>query len=158
MDLTFPTAGGRFNVRIGVVVIVGDRLLLQGDRRVGVLVPPGGRCRLHESSRDAAEREMREELGRSVEIGRLLWVIESFFGIDGVAFHELGFVYEGHLDPVDPLVEEVGEFAGAEADEDLFFRWVPVGELGSLEIYPQVLRSRCRALPATVEHVVIDPR
>jgi 8-oxo-dGTP pyrophosphatase MutT (NUDIX family) len=155
MDLTFFLGHDRFNIRVSAVVIARDQVLLQGSVGYPFFVPPGGRCALHESTREAAARELREELGRVVAVGRLLWLIESFFPLDGFAVHELTFVYEAALPHGDSLVDREGDFPGADGDPGIFFRWVPLARLAALEIYPQVLRTRCADLPQETEHLVV---
>src|SRR5262249_14661542 len=149
---------GAFNVRVGAIVIAEGRLLLQGDRRVDFFVPPGGRCALYEATRDAAARELREELGREPSVGRLLWIVENFLERDGVAVHELGFLYEAHLLAGDPLIGVHGDVPGPEEEPSIFFRWVPLPELGFLSVYPRFLRTLSAVLPDATQHIVIDER
>ncbi len=158
MDLTFTTGRDRFNVRVAVVVVARDRVLLQGVHGYPWWIPPGGRCSIHESSRHAAERELAEELGCDLRVGPLLWMIENFFELDGFAVHELTFVYAATLPEGDPLLEHIGDFAGADGDQQVYFRWVSLTDLASLEVYPHVLRTRCASLPTMTEHLVIDQR
>ncbi len=46
-----------------------------------------------ETSAETLQREMVEELGVAVEVGRLLWVVENFFDFEKRHWHELGFYY-----------------------------------------------------------------
>lgn len=155
MDLTFPTPSEMFNVRVAVAIVHDGRLLVQGDHHYPFVVPPGGRCRLHESTADAARREIREELACDVAIGRLLWLVENFFELDGRRVHELTFVYEGRLPADAPFVATEGDFLGAEDNPRLFYRWVPLPELATLELYPEVLRGAADGFPASTERVVV---
>ncbi len=158
MDLTFLVEKGAFNVRVGAIVIAEGRLLLQGDRRFDFLVPPGGRLALHEATRDALARELREELAREPSVGKLLWIVENFFDHNGVTVHELGFLYEANLSTRDPLRGIRGDFRGPENEPSIFFRWVPLPELGSLLVYPRFLRALSAVLPDVTQHVIIDER
>ena len=115
-------------------------------------------CRTHEATRDAAARELREELGREATVGRLLWLIENLFQHDGVTVHELGFISGAHLPAGDPLIGAQGDFPGADGEASIFFRWVPRADLTSLAIYPHVLRTLAPVLPAVAEHIVVDER
>jgi 8-oxo-dGTP pyrophosphatase MutT (NUDIX family) len=156
MDLSFTTTSTDvFNVRVAVALVHHDRLLVQGDVRYPFLLPPGGRCRLNEQTSEAARREVAEELGCSVEIKRLLWLVESFFGFDGRRVHELTFVYEGILPQDAPFLDVDGDFKGAEDDPRLFFRWVPLASLATLELYPEVLRFSMGRFPSYTERVVM---
>ena len=96
---------------------------------------PGGAVELGEFSTDALGREMREELGVAVEIGRLVWMVENLFDYRGTSYTEYGFYYEA-----DWLPQRIGdaEFAGEEPDQ--FFRWARNEEIASLDFRPAVLR------------------
>jgi len=88
----------------------------------------------------------------------LLWIVENFFDRDGVTVHELGFLYEAHLSPGDPLIGIRGDFRGPEDEPSIFFRWVPLPELGFLSVYPHFLRTLSAVLPDATRHIVIDER
>ena len=156
MDISIRQDDGLLNVRVAGVILDGaGRLLLQGDPRGTFLIPPGGRCKLHEDSRAALARELEEELGAGFVVGRLLWVVENFFGYEGVRVHEYTFVYLAHVADAAPMLTQGDRFDCLDGVEGAYFRWVPANELAETEIYPEVLRTRCGALPRGIEHVVV---
>jgi len=55
---------------------------------------PGGAIESGEFSTDGLVREMREELSITIEIGRLVWIVENLFEYRGTAYTEYGFYYE----------------------------------------------------------------
>lgn len=59
----------------------------------------GGGVELGETHRAAVQREVSEELAATIRDLRYLGVVENIFQIDGVAGHEIVFVYTGCLDP-----------------------------------------------------------
>ena len=59
----------------------------------------GGSVELGETHREAILREVREELGASVQDLTYVDVIENIFRIDGVRGHEIVFIYRGRLHP-----------------------------------------------------------
>jgi 8-oxo-dGTP diphosphatase len=66
-----------YDTRLGsyaVIVDERDRLLLALWNEAGRWTLPGGGVELHESVEEAAVREVREETGYDVELGRLLGV------------------------------------------------------------------------------------
>jgi 8-oxo-dGTP pyrophosphatase MutT (NUDIX family) len=94
-------------------------LVLEGfDREKGspFYRPLGGGIEPGEHSREAAAREMQEEVGLEVTDLRLLGVLESIFRCNGHPGHEIVFVYEGRF--VDASAYELDELRGEEANGD----------------------------------------
>lgn len=145
--------GGVFRVRIGAVLLDGARVLLQRDLALDepFWVLPGGRAEFGEQGRDTAVREVAEELGVCASVDRLLWVNENRFGRHAETCHELGLYFL--MRPEDPLPTTDDSFTGPEGDR-FEFRWHRVDDLGSLELYPEFLRTALRSLPPNPEHVV----
>lgn len=145
--------GGVFRVRIGAVILDDARVLLQRDLALDkpFWVLPGGRAEFGEQGRDTAVREVAEELGVRASVDRLLWVNENRFGWAEEICHELGLYFL--MRPEDSLPAVDGSFTGPEG-ERFEFRWHPIEDLESLELYPEFLRTALRSLPEAPEHVV----
>lgn len=180
--IAFDAGRARFNLRVTGVAVRDDLVLLQHIRQPlqrqpagEVALPherlptrqveiddfwclPGGRAELSELAADTLRREMREELGVAVGVGRLLWVVENFFDHDGRAYHELGLYFAMTLPPDAGLRARTGPFDGDEAFREggiaLVFQWQPLDALDRLALYPAFLRRALRALPATTAHIV----
>ena len=82
-DLTVRLPLGRFNLRVGAVILHEGRLLAMQDEHAPYFYLPGGRIRLHETAEDALLRELREELAMDARILRPLWAHENFFHLAG---------------------------------------------------------------------------
>jgi 8-oxo-dGTP pyrophosphatase MutT (NUDIX family) len=121
--------------RACAIIRQADRLLLNRFGGDSFWALPGGAIESGEFSTEALVREMREELGLTVEIGRLIWVVENLFEYRGAFYTEFGFYYEAGWVP--PGIGDE-EFAGVEADQ--FFRWVRYDEIAALDFRPTVLR------------------
>ena len=78
----------QFLYRTAAVALNGDLVLLQriGDAKFWCL--PGGRMEMGETAESGLKRELREETGFDADVGRLLWVIENFYGQGSVRLHE----------------------------------------------------------------------
>ena len=153
-DITYDQPGGRFLLRVvGVAIQDGHALL---HRAVGddFWSLPGGRCTVMEASANALVREMREELGLTVEVGRLLWVVENFFTHMGVPHHEIGLYYQMTLPADAPQHDTSRAFAGQEVHNPLIFQWFPLSEMSALRLYPKFLRDGLQAPPEHIQHVV----
>jgi 8-oxo-dGTP pyrophosphatase MutT (NUDIX family) len=103
---------------------------------------PGGSIEVGEFSADALLREVEEEVGVRVKVGRLVWVIENLFDYRDTNYTEFGFYYEAVWPEHVPL--RAGEFLGAEADQ--YFRWCDVAETAALDLRPSGLRAPLLAL------------
>ncbi len=109
--------------------------------------PPGGEIRFGERAEDAVVREIREELGRSIEITGRLGASENLFTLGGVAGHEVVFEFVARFveadapDNLDPL-ETVGNDA-----ETFVARWFPLAEVlaGTHHFVPEGLPERLAA-------------
>lgn len=156
--ISFERDGARFNFRTAGVCVEDGWVLLHRAVRDDFWSLPGGRVEMGEESAVALDRELREELGVAAEIGRLLWVAENFFALDGVPFHELGLYYAFTLPPGSAWHDTTRDHAGIEDDLEeplrLIFRWFPLSALADLPLYPVFLRTALRRLPAQTERIV----
>jgi 8-oxo-dGTP pyrophosphatase MutT (NUDIX family) len=128
-------------VRAAVIIVKDDSLLLvkHVDPRSGATwwIPPGGGLEPEDGSILAcAEREVFEETGLQVELGKLVYLREFAEVAAGVRHIEIYFLcgsYQG--------VITLDNVAGSGPDED-YIRdvvWVPRGDLAGLDVYPEHL-------------------
>jgi 8-oxo-dGTP pyrophosphatase MutT (NUDIX family) len=116
---------------------------------------PGGRAEIGETSAETLKREMMEELGVEITVGRLLWSVENFFRYEEHDWHELGFYYLMDLPAHFPfhLTEIVHRI---EDGHPLEFKWVPATKaaLQALDIPPYFIAEAIEDLPSTSCHIV----
>jgi 8-oxo-dGTP pyrophosphatase MutT (NUDIX family) len=152
--LMVDSYGERFLYRVAGVALVDGRLLVQQFEGETFWCLPGGRVEMGEPAEEALAREMREELGCEVRIGRLLWVIDNFFRHRRVDHHELGLYFAITLPEGSSQVSGEpwtgSEDVGLAENEtlELHFSWQPIDELPTLDIKPSCLREMLRELPA----------
>lgn len=152
--ITFDRHAGRFNHRTAGACLHDDHVLLQRADREDYWALPGGRVELQEDTRTALRREMREELGCDVEVGRLLWVVENFFPLSEKDYHEVSFVYE--IQPSDPeVLRKTRTFAVVDGGVAIRFAWFPLRSLAEVELKPSFLRQALPEPPAVTTHLVI---
>ncbi len=130
------TARSIIRGRACAIIRQADCLLLNRFGGDSFWALPGGAVELGEFSTDALVREMREELGVTVAIGRLLWIVENLFEYRGTSYTEFGFYYDADWPSSGELAAD--EFAGHEPDQ--FFRWVKYEDIAALDFRPTVLR------------------
>lgn len=156
--ITFAQDGIRFTYRIVGVAMDDGRVLLHRAETEDFWALPGGRGELLETAATTLRREMCEELGVEVEVGRLLWVVENFFRYAGADYHELALYFLMNP-PMDwPRRCQSEPFDGQEGHLRLVFQWFPVAALEALPLYPTFLRQALQVLPAVPEHVVHTDR
>ena len=166
--ISFIVDDVQFNFRAAAVIIDDGYVLLHRASYEPFWALPGGRVEASEPSAVTVARELAEELGPAcdAQVGRLLWVVENFYGEEDAPFHELGMYYLVSLGADSPYLAKDRAHDGIEGDLSqnegvyirLIFQWFPVDALADMPLYPTFLRERLAALPATPELVVhTDP-
>jgi len=93
---------------------------------------PGGHIEFGETAAEALVREIKEESGQDVEVGRLLGVLENSFLQHGEKHCEINLVYEMSLAP-----RRDGADAAVNAIEPwIEFEWRDIGDLASANLLP----------------------
>ena len=100
---------------------------------------PGGHVEWQESAPKALDREMQEETGQKVDIGRFLGAIDHawrFAGDDVCCHtHEINVVFQCHSAFLDPSIVPV------QKEEHVAFRWVPVQDIDDVDVRPGCLKN-----------------
>ncbi len=152
-DVSWSGRGGLFSLRVGAVLVRDGRVLLTRTEGQDHWFLPGGRVKLGEPAAVALRRELREELGVTVDEVRMRLVAENFFAApDGVGVHELGLYGECAADGV----PEEAEFVGVEGPGSVF-RWVTADELARLDVRPRQVADLLFALPGHLVHPQVGP-
>ena len=157
--IRFNDQGRRFNARVAGLALRDGHLLIHRAVHEPFWTIPGGTAELGEDSRATLVREMEEELGVTVTVGRLLFLVENFFHFEKRAWHEIGWYYLIDLPTGFPfssdgrIIHEI-----ADGKNRLEFKWVPATRerLEALPLPPVFLASRIEALPTTTEHIIWD--
>jgi 8-oxo-dGTP pyrophosphatase MutT (NUDIX family) len=152
MQLEVLRGADAFKIRAAALIVRDGRVLLNSLR--GPDEPwmlPGGTGEFGETAEATLRRELREELGVDVRVGRLVWVVEHFFPLNGRCWHQLLWLHEATLP--DDCGLPVCDAWTSETTHDVF-RWTPFGELRALRLLPGFLADAVGDLPAAPRHVV----
>lgn len=146
MDLTFHTEKGRFNYRVGAIILKDDQLLAVKNERSSYYYTVGGRVHFDENCEDAVKREVYEELGIHLEVDRPLFFHENFFTETDSHehFHEIAVYYlMKNSDELNNL--ECHLFTENGMQEEL--HWIFLDQLQDIILYPQFLKTKLLSLP-----------
>lgn len=146
----------RFNCRVAGLGIREGHVLVHRAVHEPFWTFPGGRGEIGETSEETLKREMMEELGVRVRVGRLLWMVENFFHYEQRDWHELGLYYLMDI-PTEFLFRPHEIIHRVEdGGNHLEFKWVPATReaLTALDIPPYFIADEIEALPASPRHLV----
>jgi 8-oxo-dGTP pyrophosphatase MutT (NUDIX family) len=152
-----PAGDRRFTLRVGAIIIHDGRVLCERGRSGATpfWFLPGGRTELGEAAAESLAREVGEELGLHATIGRLVYVVEYFFGYDGRRYHEVGLYFAVDLPAGSYPPTGTGPFARMDGDVELVFEWLPLVDLPATALYPSFFTTAPQSLPAETTHVVV---
>lgn len=97
-DLSVQAGNGILNIRVGAIIMQGDKVLMVGNEDSDYFYSVGGRIKFGESAQDAVIREVFEETGVHMQVERLGFVHENFFAGDtasnfGKEIYEISFFF-----------------------------------------------------------------
>ena len=93
MDITIDVGEYKLNVRAAGVMIHNGKVLVHKNMNSNHYALIGGRVEIGENSADTVRREIKEELGKDVQITGYVSTIENFFEMKGSKYHEIMFVH-----------------------------------------------------------------
>lgn len=142
-DLTFDLEGGRFNCRAAGIIIHGGKVLFHKNPADVYYALIGGRVKIRESSDKSVKREIKEELGKEVEIKEYMASVENFFELDNKKFHEILFVYRAEFknDEDKKILETLHNVENTKKDKVVQYEWLSLNELDKYDIRPSVIKE-----------------
>jgi len=151
-DLTFKTSKGKFNYRVGAIIIRDQKLLMIKNDSAPYYYSVGGRVKLNETSEEAFVRETFEETGIELEIDRLAFIHEHFFQeeITREYYHEISFFY---LMKVPSNINFVCESFGEQGAKE-HLHWLPIEDLESYHLYPEFFKTKLSRSIRNIEHII----
>lgn len=141
-----------FMYRVGGIAVHDGRLLVEHNVKHDFCFVPGGRVEYGENAVQALSRELDEEFGGSVQIGRLVIVSDNLFELDGIRYQEALLYFVVEFDPGHPILGREGRF---EAEEPkLVYEWLSLDGLEEAELFPRFLRELVHDIPQTPKYVI----
>jgi len=152
----FDDGVDRFQMRAAAIAIRNRRVLVQNLKGDPTVFLPGGRIEQGEGSADTLVREIEEEFGHVVEVGDLVYVMESFYPDRAQQFHEVAFYYRITVGADFPYHDTDICHRCFEGSVEMEYRWVPATKaaLDAVSFHPEALRNRFSDLPTTTVHLL----
>ena len=152
--ITFKPGEIRFTYRVGGILIRNEHVLCQVDSKENIFFLPGGRAEFGETASATLLREMQEELGITMKIERLLYVVENFFTDPNDSWHELG-LYFLITAPADSYLNQSLEtiWRDDEVGNHLRFDWLPIAQLETLPLLPPIFQTVLKEIPECTMHI-----
>jgi 8-oxo-dGTP pyrophosphatase MutT (NUDIX family) len=125
--------------RVGVLLLQDNAVLLirryRAERGVYYVVPGGG-VEEGEGDEEGAVREMREETGFEVELGRIVYRFEY------PEYNQLQIFYSGKIIGGALSTEIGGPEREYQSNENVYeVGWVPIDEVSRLPLYPEGIKE-----------------
>ena len=137
MDITIDVDDYKLNVRAAGVIIHNGKILVHRNVNSDHYALIGGRVEIGESSVDTIKREIKEELGKNIEITGYVSTIENFFEMKGSKYHEIMFVHKiEFINKEDKKIEYT--MKNIEGKDYLQYEWI---ELDRIDEYPLLPRA-----------------
>lgn len=134
-DITFLYKDAGFNFRVAAFVKCGDYMLLQKSEGADFWNLVGGRVKLGESTEEAIERELLEELGIESD-KELIWIAENFFMWQGHHAHEMLYIFKVELD--ESCFDKFENFKVIDS-QDEYTKWVHKDDVNNYVCKPNLL-------------------
>ena len=140
MDITIDVEDYKLNVRAAGVIIHNNKVLVHKNINSNHYALVGGRIEIGENSADTIKREIKEELGKEIEIIGYISTIENFFEMGGSKYHEIMFVHKVEFaNEEDQCIEYT--LKNIEGKEYLRYEWLDVNKIDEYPLWPKAIRE-----------------
>lgn len=141
-DLTIDLKEGRLNCRAAGIIIHDGKVLFHKNTNDSYYALIGGRVQICESSAETIKRELKEEIGKDIEIIGYVATIENFFRAKEKNYHEIMFVHRAEFSDEEDkkIVDTLHNIEGGK-DEDVYYEWLEVDKIDNYDIRPSVIKD-----------------
>lgn len=140
MDITIDVDNYKLNLRAAGVMIHNGKILVHRNVNSDHYALIGGRVEIGESSANTIKREIKEELGKDIEITGYISTIENFFEMKGSKYHEILFVHKIEFtNEEDKKIEYV--MKNIEGKDYLQYEWIELNRIDEYSLLPIAVKD-----------------
>ena len=143
MDITIDVDKYKLNVRAAGLIKHNGKILVHKNRNSNHYALIGGRVEIGENSAATIKREIKEEIGKDIEIIGYIATVENFFEMKGSKYHEILFIYEiEFLNEEDKKIEYT--MKNIEGKEELQYEWIDLEKIDDYPLLPKITKDILR--------------
>ncbi len=155
MDITIDIDDYKLNVRAAGVMIHNGKILVHKNVNSDHYALIGGRVEIGENSADTVKREIKEELGKDIEITGYISTIENFFEMEGSKYHEIMFVHKIEFtNEEDKKIEYT--MKNVEGKDYLQYEWIELERIDEYPLLPKAIKDVLNDNKFPVHKIFID--
>lgn len=140
MDITIDVEDYKLNVRAAGIMIHNGKILAHKDINSDHYALIGGRVEIGENSADTIKREIKEEIGKEIEITGYIATVENFFKMKGKKYHEIMFVHKiEFINEEDKKIEDT--LKNVEGKDYLKYEWLDIEKIDKYPILPSIVKE-----------------
>ncbi len=140
MDITIEVQDYVLNVRAAAVIVHNNKVLVHKNINSDHYALMGGRVELGEDSITTIKREIKEEIGKEIEIIDYISTVENFFVMKGKKYHEIEFVYLAEFkEEKDKLIQDT--IKNIEGKDYLQYEWIEKNKIDQIPLMPAKIQA-----------------
>ncbi len=140
MDLTIDVENYKLNVRAAGIIIHNGKVLVHRNIKYDHYALIGGRVEIGEDSATTVKREIKEELGKEIEITGYIATIENFFEMKGSKYHEIMFIHKAEFTDEDDKKIEC-TMKNIEGKDYLQYEWLDLKKMDEYSLLPIAVKD-----------------
>lgn len=140
MDISIDVENYKLNVRTAVIIIHNNKILVHRNVNSDHYALVGGRVQIGENSEEAVKREVKEEIGKDIEMLGYISTIENFFEMNNKKYHEILFVHKAEFkNDEDKKIEYT--IKNIEGKEYLQYEWIDLDKIQEYPLMPKIIKQ-----------------
>lgn len=141
-DLTINVDGELLNCRAGAIINHNGKILLHKNTADVYYALVGGRVQIGESSDDTIRREIKEEIGKDVEITGYIATVENFFELKGKKYHEIMFIHQAEFtNNEDKKIVETLQNIEGNIEKHIQYEWIDLDKIEDCPLRPEIIKN-----------------